>query len=83
MGTPGDLVEDCGRAVRRLSRSESSILLNHYLGRFDDGSNSVALFELEFFGAAARDGALDQIVSDPNHDVGHDIAEFELFDFAT
>jgi hypothetical protein len=76
MGAAGDNVKDCGRAVKR------SILLNHYLGSFDDRGNGVALFEFEFVCAAAGDGTLHEIVTDPYHHMGHDIAQLNFFDFA-
>jgi hypothetical protein len=76
MGAAGDSSKDCGRAVR------GSVLLNHYLCGFDDRGNGVALFEFEFVGAAAGDGTLNEIVPDPYHHVGHDIAELNFFDFA-
>ena len=74
MGAAGDNPKDCGRAV------SGSVLLNHHLGSFDYSSNGIALFEFEFVSTAAGDGALDQIVSDANDDVGHDVAEFDFLD---
>lgn len=60
----------------------TSIFLNHHLGSFHHRSNGVALFEFEFIGAAARDRALDQIVSDSNRDEGHHVAQLNLFDYS-
>jgi hypothetical protein len=77
MGQAGDDAKDCGRAVKR------SVLLNHHLGGFDHSRDRVALLELEFVGAAACDGTLNEIVSDPHDHVGHDIAELDFFDFST
>jgi hypothetical protein len=77
MGAASDHLEDCGRAVKR------SILLNHHFSCFDHGGDRVALLEFEFVGAAASDGALNEVVADPNHDMGHDIAELNFFDFST
>jgi hypothetical protein len=41
------------------------------------------LFEIQFVGAPASDGALNEIVPDPDDDVGHDIAELNFLDFPT
>jgi len=60
----------------------TSIFLNHYLGSFHHGSDGVAFFELELIGAASRDRALDQIVSDSNRDEGHHVAQLNLFDYS-
>jgi len=59
------------------------IFLDHDLGGFDHGADRVTLLEFEFVGAAARDGALDQVVADPNDHMRHDIAELNFFDFST
>jgi hypothetical protein len=66
--------EDCERAVMM------SIFLNHHFGSFHHGGDGIALFELEFVGASARDRAIDQIVSDSNRDEGHHVAQLNLFD---
>jgi len=58
-----------------------SVLLNHNFGGFDDSGNGVAFLKLEFVGAAAGDGALDEVVPDPNDHMGHDIAQLNFFDF--
>jgi len=60
-----------------------SVLLNHYFGGFDHSCDGVALLELEFVGTTAGDGTLDEIVPDPNDDMGHDIAQLNFFDFPT
>ena len=78
MGKAGDDVKDRGRAVRWFS-----VLLNHDFGSFDHGADGVALLEFEFVGAAAGDCALNQVLSDANHHVSHDIAELNFFDFST
>lgn len=75
MGEDGDNVEDRGRAVNAL------VLLDHYLGGFDDGGNGVALFQLQFVSAAPRNRALDEIVANTNDNMGHDITQFDFFDF--
>jgi hypothetical protein len=77
MGAAGNDAQD-----RRGAMRPGSVLLNHDLGSFDHSGYGVALFELEFVGAAAGDGAFDEIVSDPNHHMGHDIAELNFFDFS-
>jgi hypothetical protein len=79
MGEAGDDVEDCCRTVNAAPRKRS-VLLNHHLGSFDYSSNSIALFEFEFVSTATGDGALDQIISDANDDMGHDVAELNFFD---
>ena len=56
--------------------------MDHHLGSFDDGGNGIALFQLEFVGAAPGYRTLDEIVSNPNDHMGHDIAELNFFDFA-
>jgi hypothetical protein len=53
---------------------------DHDFGSFDDSGDGVALLELEFVRAAACDGTLDEIVSNPNCDVGHDIAQLDFLD---
>jgi hypothetical protein len=63
--------------------SDASVILNHYLSRFDHCGDGVALFEFEFVGAAASDGALDEVVADPNDYMGHNIAQLNFFDFST
>jgi hypothetical protein len=35
--------------------------VNHHLCRFDDSGDGVAFLKLEFVGAAAGDGALDEV----------------------
>jgi len=60
-----------------------SVFLNHDLGRFNHRADGVTLFQLEFVGAATSDGALDEIVPDPNDHMGHDIAQLNFFDFST
>jgi hypothetical protein len=60
-----------------------SVFLDHDLGSFDHSSHGVTLFELEFVGAAAGDGALDKVVADPNDHMSHDVAELKFFDFST
>jgi hypothetical protein len=63
--------------------SEGSVLLDHDLGRFDHGGDGIAVLELELVGATASDGALNEVVPDPNHDMGHDVAQLNFFDFST
>jgi hypothetical protein len=53
--------------------------LNHHLSGFDDDGDGVTFVELEFVSAAARDDALNEILPDPNDNIGHDIAELNLF----
>ena len=77
MGAAGDDSEDCGRAVSR------SVFLNHDLSRFDHRADGITLLELEFVGAAPGDGTLDEVVADPNDNMGHNIAELNFFDFST
>jgi hypothetical protein len=60
-----------------------SILLDHHFSSFDDSGYGVAFFELEFVGAAAGDGALNEVLANPNDYMGHDIAQLNFFDFST
>lgn len=76
MGTAGHQTEDRGRAV-------GSVLLDHYLSCFNDGNHSVTLFEFQFVGTAACDGAFDDIVPDTNNYMSHDINQLDFFDFST
>lgn len=76
MGAAGDDAEDCGRAVKGQSFwIMTSVALTIAV--------TVSPFELEFVGAAASDGALNEVVPDPNHDMGHDVAQLKFFDFST
>ena len=59
-----------------------SILLNHHLGRFDDSGDGVTLLELEFVSAPARDDAFNETVPGPDDNMGHDIAELNLFNLS-
>ena len=59
-----------------------SVFLNHHFRGFHDRSNRIALFELEFIRAAARDCAFNQVIADTNSNEGHHIAELNLFDSA-
>jgi hypothetical protein len=74
MGQADHEPEDCGRAVK------GSVLLNHHLGGFYDGGDCVPFFQFEFVSAAAGDGTLNQVVSDTNDHMRHDIAKLNLFD---
>ena len=56
-------------------------MLNDDFGSLDDSGDDIALLQSEFVGAAARDGTLDEVVPNPNNDMGHDIAELNLFYF--
>ena len=47
-----------------------------------DHPDLVALFQFEFFRTAARDYAFDQIVSNLHDDVGHNVADVNLFNLA-
>jgi hypothetical protein len=60
-----------------------SIFLNHDFGGLDYSGDGIALFELEFVGAAAGDRTLNQIVSDSHDHVSHNIAQFNFFNFST
>ena len=55
----------------------------HYFGSFDDGRDKVALVQVQFVGAAPRDGAFDKIVADAHDHVGHNIAQLNFLDFPT
>ena len=58
----------------------ASVFLDHDFGRFYNGRDGVALLELEFIRAAARDCAFNQVIADPNSNEGHHIAKLNLFD---
>ena len=77
MGAASNDVKGCGRAVKL------SVLLNHYLGRFDDGRDSVAFLELKFVGTAASNRALNQVIADSYDHVSHDVAQLNFFDGST
>jgi|SRR5580700_10386013 hypothetical protein len=66
----------------RLQTSGKLSFLQHYFCGFDHRGNCVADLELQFFGATAGDDALDLIVADFHDDVGHDVPELKLHDFA-
>jgi len=76
MGSAGDDPEGGGCSLR-------SVLLNHHLSCLDYGNDRVALLKLKLFGASAGNGAFDEVVADADDDVGHDVAELNLFDFST
>lgn len=59
-----------------------SILLNHDFGCLDGSDNGIALLKFKFVSAAARDGPFDEVVPNTNSDMGHDVAELNLFDFS-
>ena len=77
MGQAGDDAEDCGGSVKR------SVLLNHHLCGFNDSGDGVTFLEFEFVSTTARNDALNEIVSDSNRHVGHDIAQLNFFDCST
>ena len=56
-----------------------SVFLDHYFSGLNDCENGVSLFEFQLVGAAPSDGAFYEIVADPHHDVGHDVAQFDFF----
>jgi hypothetical protein len=60
--------------------SENLIRLNHYLCGFNNSNHRVALLELQLFGAAPCDGALDEIVAHSDDHMGHDITQLDFFD---
>jgi hypothetical protein len=77
MGAASNDVKGCGRAVKL------SVLLNHYLGRFDHGGDSVAFFELKFVSTAASNCTLNQVIADSYDHVSHDVAQLNFFDGST
>jgi hypothetical protein len=62
---------------------KGSVLLDHHFSSFDDSGYGVALLELEFVGTAAGDGALNEVVTDSNNHMRHDIAQLNFFNFST
>jgi hypothetical protein len=54
------------------------VLLQHHFGRLDDYGHHVALLQAQFFGAAACDDAIDQILAHADGDVRHDFAEMNF-----
>ena len=60
--------ERCSRAVSGL------VLLEHHLGRFDDDGYLVSLLKAQFFRTPPRDYAFDLALSDPDDDMGHNVA---------
>jgi hypothetical protein len=77
VGKAGHNLENSGCAVMR------SVLLDHYLGRFDHSGYCIALFELQLVGTASGDCAFDEVVTSANDHMGHDIAKLNLFNFPT
>jgi hypothetical protein len=77
MGQAGDDAEDCGCSVKE------SVFLNHHLGSFYDGGDGVTFLEFEFVSTTARNDALNEIVSNSNCHVGHDITQLDFFDCST
>src|SRR5262249_58665258 len=57
-----------------------STLLNHDLGRFHDNLHGVTLFQTEFFGTGTRDHAFDQVLTDLDYDMRHDLADLDRLD---
>lgn len=60
-----------------------SVLLNHHFRSFNNGENRVSLFQLQLVGAASGDGALDEILTHSNNNVGHDIAQLDFLNCST
>jgi hypothetical protein len=58
------------------------IFLNHHFGRLDDDADGVTLFQSQFFRAGTGDDALDQAAAYFDDDMGHDVAELNVFYFA-
>ena len=71
-------------AATLLSRleSEGSILLKHNFGGLDQYLDRVADLELKRIYTAAGDDAFNQILSNSDGDVGHDLTEKDLFNIA-
>jgi hypothetical protein len=68
-------VGQAGKHVKNRQRAmKGSVLLDHHFSSFDDSGYGVALLELEFVGTAAGDGALNEVVTDSNNHMRHDIA---------
>jgi hypothetical protein len=63
--------------------SKKLIVLNHYLCGSNSTKHRVALLELQLFGTAPCDSALDEIVTHPDDYMGHDIAQLDYFDSST
>ena len=66
---------------RKRSVTES-VLFEHNLSRFDYDSDLIAILEAKLLGTASRNDAFDLIRPDLDHDVGHDISELDLHNFA-
>ena len=62
------------------SEVRQSVLLDHYLGGLHYGDNGVSLLKLQLVGAAPRDGAFNEILTDADDDMGHNIAQLDFFD---
>ena len=60
-----------------------SILLNHHFSGLDDSADRIAFLELEFVSTATSDGALDEIVTNPDNHMRHDVAKLNVFDRST
>ena len=66
----------------RFTAAQKLSFLQHHFRRFNDGANDVADLQLHFFRAAGGDDALDQVIADFHHDVGHHVSELNLNNFA-
>jgi len=53
----------------------SLVLLDHYFGSLHNGCDSVALLELQFFGATAGNHALDPVGPHTNNNQRHYIVD--------
>jgi hypothetical protein len=61
---------------------QESVLLNHYLRCLNHSNHGVTLFEFQFVGTSACDGAFNETVSHPYNDVRHYITQLDFLDFS-
>ena len=59
-----------------------SFLDDHDLSRFDDGGDGVPCFQFQVFSAFPRDDGINQILTDANRDVSHNISKSDFRNFA-
>jgi hypothetical protein len=60
-----------------------SVFLNHHFASFNNRGDRVAFFQFEFVSAAAGNGALNEVIADPDDHMRHDVAKLNFFDGST
>lgn len=68
------------RAGRRAAGSSRSYPKNHYLGRFDQGGDGLALLQAHLANRVRRDDGRDTLTSDRECYLGHQALSFDIRD---